>query len=230
VWYGVSPVSTLRWLQTLVFGPPGPPMLEEQRFPHDARGAPDLSYFTRPVTQYVAYIDEYLAALEPKASGVVIPPEQRTGEWQAHRYRKGVIGSWGLIARGPGEALPYVLSLLDHAIPEAREMGAGVLDAWVTSDQRVDVSCHVLAAAEREASAPDGVRPEPLGMLLLLLARLKVSEALPLMARVLRAPESRNGDVDWLAAEAIMKFSGERVARKAELRDAANRWLQARGL
>jgi hypothetical protein len=212
----------LRWVLGL-FGPPKPPTLEEERFPSDRNGRPDLSRFTKPLSHYIAYLDAYHASLRGD-----LTPEQSSFAWQTHAYRKGVLGQWGIIARGPAEALAYVLDLLSHPLAEGRQAGAGVLDAWADTTSSA-LAVHALAAAEREAAmpSPDG---ETLSTLLNLLGRLGARDALPLIARVLRAPGSRSGDVDYAAAETIALFAGDAFDQSVDSRQAAERWLREQGL
>lgn len=163
----------LRRLRLAFLGPPSPPALEEERFPRDAVGRPDLTRFTRPLDHYIGYVEAYLTSLDPNAPTATGAESWRHNRaWQSYAYRKGVLGQWGLIARGPAEALPYVLGLLRHKIPEARSSGAGVLEAWTDATPHPDLVLHVRAAAEREANAeePD---PETLSILRGLLERLE---------------------------------------------------------
>jgi len=220
----------LRWVKRLLVGAAKPPVLEEARFPRDASGRPDLTRFTRPVSHYVGYVDAYLASLgdTPLTDSDGLTPARDYSAWQAHAYTKGVFGQWGLIARGPAEALPYVLTLLTQALPEARQTAAGVLGAWMTPESRDILADHALRAAEREAAmpAPDA---ETLSTLLGLLGRVRALTALPLIAQVLRAPSSRDGDVDYAAAEAVEAISGARFDQSVDPRQAAERWLRDRG-
>lgn len=213
----------LRWLRLALLGAPEPPVLDEERFPKDAKGRPDLTRFTQPVSHYIAYIEAYHASLRGD-----LTPEQSEAKWQAHAYRKGVLGQWGLIARGPGEALPYVLQLISEPLAEARQAGAGVLNAWAAEGTREALATHSLTAAEREAALPHP-DAETLATLLDLLGRLGSRDGLPLIARVLRAPASRAGDVDYAAAEAVESIAGANFDRSADPRQAAERWLREQG-
>jgi hypothetical protein len=223
--------ALLRWLRIVFLGPVRPPLLEEERFPRDASGRPDLTRFVRPLDHYIGYLDAYLESLRTDArpTGGAAQRPHTDSAWQAYAYRKGVLGQWGLIARGPGEALPYVITLLGHPLPEARQAGAGVLDAWVGAQPHPNLAAYALTAAEREASAPER-DAETLSVLVELLGRIKSVESLPLLARVLRAPESRAGDVDVAAAQAVGAIAGESFEPANDPRAAADRWLRARGL
>ena len=211
----------LRWLRHLVIGAGQPPTLEEATYPRDARGAPDLTRFTRPVEHYAGYIADYLQSLESPHR------PSRSREWQTHEYQKYVLGQWGLIARGPSEALPTVLQLLRHQLPEGRQAAAGVLDAWTTSVAAMEAPA--LAAAERELSGRD-TDIETVSTLIGILGRERSEAALPLLARVLRDPASRTGDVDWCAVEAIGAIAGRPFRDEQDPRLAAELWLQQRGL
>jgi len=212
----------LRWLRSILLGAEKPPDLEEAHYPRDASGAPDLTCFTRPVEHYTRYIDDYLESLEAPRGA---PPRAR--EWQVYEYQKYVFGQWGLIARGSSEALPTVLRLLRHRIPEGRQAASGVLDAW--SDGGTALEESALAAAEKELAGPD-TDIETLSTLIGILGRERSEASLPLLARVLRDPNSRNGDVDWCSIEAIGDIAGQKFVREAEAKQAAQRWLQQRGL
>ena len=214
--------NTLRWLRYILLGAEKPPHLEEAHYPRNASGAPDLTCFTRPVEHYARYIDDYLVSLEAPCSA---PP--RAQEWQAYEYQKHVFGQWGLIARGPSEALPTVLRLLRHRLPEGRQAASGVLDAWADGGTAMEEPA--LAAAERELTGPE-TDIETLSTLIGILGRERSEASLPLLARVLRDPHSRNGDVDRCSIEAIGDIAGRQFVKDAEPKQAAERWLQQRGL
>ena len=217
----VSFGTVLRWLRSLLIGADQPPDLEESRYPRNASGAPDLSCFKRPVEHYERYIADYLESLEsPKGT-------LADREWQTYAYQKYVFGQWGLIARGPSEALPAVIRLLPHRIAEGRQAASGVLDAW--SDAGTPMDAPLLAAAEKELAGPD-TDIETLSTLIGILGRQRSEAALPLLARVLRDPGSKNGDVDWCAVEAIGDIAGRKFVKEPEPKQAAERWLQQHGV
>ena len=85
------------------------PRLAEDTIPIDKKGKPDLSFYTEPVTHY---IDLYNASL---AAG-------STREQQALGWKQRVHGTWGLSVKGQ-EALPFILTLIRHPNPDAREDG-----------------------------------------------------------------------------------------------------------
>ena len=211
-----------RRLRELLLGPPGPPRLEEERYPRDSMGRPDLTRFVRPAEHYAGYIDEYLSTLRPSAG-------PRSAEWLTYAYRKGVLGEWGLIARGPSESLPFVVRLLGDSLPEGRQMAAGVLEAWVNADGNEAIEAHALAAAEREA-ALDDPDIEALSGFVGILGRTRSQRALPLLARLLRMPSASTGDLDWATAEAIAEIAGKTFDRSGDRREAAERWLHSQGL
>lgn len=218
--------AALRWLKLVLLGGEKPPALPEDRYPQVARGVPDLSYFKHPVAYYEAYADEYLASLDPKTAEPP-RPDRKYAEWQGYWYRKYVLAQWGLIARGPAEALPTVLRYLKHRIPEGRQLASGVLGDWAR--KKIDVTAPALAAAEQEfASAEPDI--ETLGTLLTLLGESRAESALPLMARVLRDPRSKNGDLDWNAMEAIGEVARKKFVKEPDPMRAADEWLRARGL
>jgi HEAT repeat protein len=195
-----------------VFGEVSPPraVLEEDRYPRDAQGRLDLSRFTKPVAHYAAYFDEYLVSLGPKG------PKSTPARELA--YRKSVYAQWGLIAKGPQDALPYVLQLLAHSESEARAAAAGVLEAWI--DGNATLVPTLLAAAEKETD------PETLGTLMSAIAKTRTRSALPLLGRILRDPASRNGDVCWDAVEAIGTIARRRFELNEEGLRAADAWLR----
>lgn len=216
----------LRWLQRIFLGGETLPTLEEERFPRDAAGRPDLARFTQPVAHYSNYIEEYLASLDSRLTSQN-RRHPATSAWQSYAYRKGVLGQWGLIARGPAEALPVVLRFLQHPLAEGRQAGAGVLEAWTR--EHGDFEAIALAAAERELGSPEP-DIETLAVLFGVLARARSESALPLLARVLRAPESSVGDLDWSAVEAVETIAGQRFKQEANPKQAAESWLRERGL
>ena len=218
--------DALRWLREILLGPEKPPRLEEERFPVDAKGRPDLTRFTKPVDHYAGYIEDYLASLDTRGNSRN-PTQPSTSEWQVYSYRKGVFGQWGLIARGPAQALPVVLELLQHRVAEGRQAGAGVLSAW--KPESADLQEAALAAAERELSGPD-TDIETLGVLMDILARARSEAALPLIARVLRDAKSSEGDLDWSAMEALEVFAAQKFTREPDPKLAADHWLKAQGL
>src|SRR5687767_10935527 len=214
--------AALRWLKHVLFGEETPPRLDEERFPIDATGRPDLTRFTQSVAYYAGYIDEYLKSLDVRGSR-----NPATSAWQSYAYRKGVFGQWGLIARGPAEALTTALELLRHPVAEGRQSGAGVLGAWARDG--VDLVAPSLEAAERELSQPES-DVETLSSLMEVLGRARSEAALPLLARVLRAPESATGDLDWSAMEALQEIAGQRFVDQSDPKQAADRWLRERGM
>ena len=92
----------------------------EDRIPIDKNGKPDLSFYTEPVTHY---IDLYNASL---AGG-------STREQQELAWKERVHGTWGLSAKGQ-QALPYILTLIRHANPDAREDGYFLLGELKSDD------------------------------------------------------------------------------------------------
>jgi len=215
--------NILRWLRDFLIGAEKPPPdLEEAHYPRDASGAPDLTRFTKSVEHYARYIRDYLESLEsPRGAR---PPAQ---EWQAYEYQKYVLGQWGLIARGPSQALPTVMRLLQHRIPEGRQAASAVLGAW--ADRGAALEEPMLAAADKELVSPDP-DIETLSMLIGMLGRERSEASLPLLARVLRDPNSRNGDIDRCAIEAIGDIAGRKFIDASEPEQATERWLQQRGL
>ena len=212
-------------LRELLLGPSGPPPLEEERYPRDSLGRPDLTRFVRPAEYYAGYIDEYLSTLRPSPADM----EARSTESLRYAYRKGVLGQWGLIARGPAESLPFVVRLSSESVPEGRQMAAGILEAWVSADGNAAIEEHAVAATEREA-ALDAPNVEALNGFVGILGRTRSQRALPLLARLLRLPSASNGDLDWATADAIAEIAGKAFDRSGDRREAAERWLRSQGL
>jgi hypothetical protein len=205
-------IKLFRVLRNILMGRPQPPALPEERYPRDATGRPDLSRFDKPLSAYAAYLEDYHASLGAHRS--------RDATWQAYAYRKGVIGQWGIIARGPQEGLSYVLRLLKHRLPEARAAGASIFNEWSAGDT---LTPHLLEAFETE----DDI--ETLSVLADALARRKALPAIPRMAALLRDPASANGDLDWSMMEALSTISGENFRADPDPKAAAERWLRAQG-
>ena len=202
----------LSFLREVFLGKPKVPALEEDRYPVGPRGTPDLTRFTKPMQHYTGYIDDYLRSLKTT--------ERHENEWYAREYRKMVYGQWGLIARGPQEALPYVLQMLEHRESEARSAAAGILDRWANDSTLVQ---HLLNALRTEQDI------ETLSILADTLGRLKVRDALPRLAELIRAPDASNGDLDWNVAGAIGEISGQEFGQGRERVAAADSWLRNNG-
>jgi hypothetical protein len=207
----MSPI--LQSLLDLLFGRERGKTLEEEGYPRDAMGRPDLSRFRKPVAHYAAYFDEYLASLGPQG------PASAAAQQLA--YRKSVLAQWGLIAKGPRDALPYVKQLLARSEPESRSAAAAVLEAWTGRDS--SFVPELLAAAEAETD------PETLSTLISALAAARTRSALPLLGRILRDPASKTGDLHWAVVEGVSKIAGRRFRLSDEgLRD-ADAWLREQG-
>ncbi|MEX2285145.1 MAG: HEAT repeat domain-containing protein [Gemmatimonadota bacterium] len=202
----------LRMLRDFLFGRPKLPALEEETYPRDAAGRPDLKRFTRPLAHYTGYIDEYLVSLG--TSGPTDPA------WQSFAYRKSVLGQWGIIARGPSQALPYVLRLLTNPIPEGRSAAAGILDAWAAD---ITLVPRLIGALENE----DDI--ETLSILAGTLGRLGARAALPRLAELLRSPNSDHGDLSGSMIEAVSAIAREDFTADADPKRAADQWLREQG-
>lgn len=184
--------------------------LEEETYPRDAMGRPDLKRFTKPLTHYTQYIDDYLASFATA----------REAAEQSFAYRKGVVGQWGVIACGPANGLPYVLQLLKHPVPEGRSTAAGILGAW---DDNPTLVPHLLDVLATETDI------ETLSTVMSLLGRMKVHAALPRLAELLRAPNSDEGDLSWSVVEAVSAIARKRFASMPDPKRAADEWLRSQG-
>jgi hypothetical protein len=175
-----------RILRDILLGSAASSQLEEESYPRGRLGRPDLSHFTKPLEHYTRHIDDYLMSLGPTGP--------RDAPAQSLAYRKGVIGQWGVIARAPAQALPYVLQLLRKPVAEGRRAAAGILDDWATDATFVP---QLLSAADSEQDI------ETLSVLVGTVGRLRARAALPLLASLLRSPDRVDGDLGWSVIDAI---------------------------
>ena len=202
-----------RIVRNIFIDPRDAPALEEESYPRDSMGRPDLRRFTKPLSHYIGYMEDYHKSLE--ASG---PTDSA---WQSHAYRKGVLAQWGFIAKGPSEALPYVVDLLEHPLPEARSAAAGILGEWKTDPAFIP---HLVSALEKE----DDI--ETLSTLAGALGRLKARAALPRLAALLRAPNADEGDLSWSVIEAVSAIAGRDFMSTADPKAATENWLGEQGV
>ena len=128
---------------------------------------------------------------------------------------------WGMIAKGPSEALPYVLGLLERPLPEARSAAAGIIGEWKMDPTFIP---HLVSALERE----DDI--ETLSTLADVLGRLKARAALPRLAGLLRAPNSDEGDLSWSVIEAVSAIAGRDFMSTADPKRATDNWLAEQGV
>ena len=202
-----------RIVRNIFIDPRDPPVLEEESYPRDSMGRPELKRFTKPLSHYIGYMEDYHQALGP--AGPTDPA------WQSFAYRKGVLAQWGMIAKGPSEALPYVLGLLESPLPEARSAAAGIIGEWRKDDSFIP---HLVSALEKE----DDI--ETLSTLAGALGRLKARAALPRLAALLRAPNSDEGDLSWSVIEAVSAIAGRDFMSTADPKRATDNWLAEQGV
>lgn len=202
-----------RIVRDILNDPRQPPALEEELYPRDAMGRPDLQRFTKPLSHYISYMEDY-----HKALGATGPAD---AAWQSFAYRKGVLAQWGIIAKGPSEALPYVLGLLESPLPEGRSAAAGILGEWQKDPTFIP---HLVSALERD----DDI--ETLSTLAGTLGRLKARAALPRLAALLRAPNSDEGDLSWSVMEAVSAIAGKDFISTPDPKQATDDWLREQGI
>jgi len=181
--------------------------LKEARYPVDARGQPDLRYYTDPLEYYVAMYEQHLGALEGK-KGVGYEIELA--------FSRRVHAMWGLIAKG-AVAAPYALSLLGRSIPEAREDGAAIL-AELGRDEAVAEKLIESLKSETDTTARDSI--------ILALGRLKNQKAIPSLAAIIRDPAT-NGDTKWTAVESLGLIVRKRFLKQDNPVQAAITWIDS---
>ena len=204
--------------------------MKEDSYPVDARGKPDLRCFVDSLDYYVRMHRQSLDGLDA-ATGAA--HEGTTGLRRCIHALRGLIGKsavpdgaalyrqrvhalWGLIAKG-GDAIPYAMSLLQHAGPEAREDGVGILAELGRDEAVVDRVLDVLAN-ETDATAKDAM--------VLALGRLKSRKAVPALAAIIR-DEAADGDTRHAAVESLGSIVRKRFLRQEDPLRAAIAWLDA---
>src|SRR5262249_31510964 len=179
--------------------------LKEASFPVDARGRPDLRFYTDSLEYYIQMYEQHLGALEGrKAPGYEI----------GLAFSRRVHGMWGLIAKGAA-AVSYAISLLGRTVPEAREDGAAILAELGKDDAVVDELIESLHS-ETETTAIDSI--------ILALGRLKNRKAIPSLAAVIR-DAAADGDTKWTAVESLGLIVRKRFLKQEHPIQAALAWL-----
>jgi len=181
------------------------PQLPEDRIPIDRKGKPGLSYYSEPLPHY---IDLYNSFLRTRRRGA-------SSEEQKLAWKQRVHGTWGLFVKGQ-EALPYLLTLIRHPNPDAREDGSYLLGRLKLE---AGVSEQLLGCLQKEQDlVAKSSMIEALG-------RLRYRPAIPAIASLVLNKEI-DIDTRWNAADSLAQlvrqdFSGPDKLLKAEA------WLAA---
>ncbi|HMF13251.1 MAG TPA: HEAT repeat domain-containing protein [Gemmataceae bacterium] len=179
--------------------------LKEAKYPVDARGRPDLRYYTDSLEYYVQMYEQHLGTLQGK-KGVGYEIERA--------FSRRVHGMWGLISKGAAAA-PFALSLLGRSVPEAREDGAAILAELGRDEVVVDTLLERLKS-ETDATAKDSM--------ILALGRLKNKKAIPSLATIIR-DAATDGDTKWTAVESLGLIVRKRFLKQENPVQSAMAWL-----
>lgn len=183
--------------------------LKEDAYPVDARGRPDLAFYSDPLEHYLLLYEQHLGALAGRKG---------PGHEIDLAFRRRVHATWGLIAKGPA-AVPHALAMLKRREPEAREDGAAILAALGRQD---GVVLALLSALDAEAES------EPKDSVILALGHMRAKKAIPALARIIQDP-SADRDTRWTAVEALGMIVRRRFSRQADPVASALAWLGKHG-
>jgi hypothetical protein len=192
---------------------------EMDEIPVDASGKPDLCYFTKPLEHYIQVYEgawkDHESAGKLRWSGEPDDPNLATIKKLVDiKFRKRVHATWGLIAKG-SDAIPYALTMLNSAISDIREDGAGILGAVGREEGVVEALLQSLDT-ETDVTARDSV--------ILALGELRNRKAIPLLAKFIRNPET-DGDTQWGAMLSLGRIVRKRFEKKPDPLAAALEWL-----
>ena len=183
--------------------------LEEDSFPKDKRGKPDLSFYKKPLTHYIRMYE---------ASMAEIPKEELLQDRANLAWRQRVYAVWGFTAKGT-EAIPYLLTLVKHKNPDAREDSAFLLGELKRSEGIADTLTEQL---EKETDLVAKTS------FILALGSLRYKPAIPALAKLIfdgrTDPDHRIDAVDSLDRIAKTSFS-----KSSDPVGAATEWLMANG-
>lgn len=205
----------LTYLRDFVLpGPPRPKYrLEEDDIPMDksssVRGKPDLSYYTKPLRHY---IDLYNASLQK------IPKQDLTTDRVNLAWRQRVYGTWGLSVKG-AEAVPYLLSLVSHENPDAREDAASLLGELRDNEEVADVLLAQLLN-EKDLVAQSA--------LIDALGKLRYTPAIPALAASILDATS-DPDIRLDAVESLGRIVKQDFSQAQDRLAEAASWLSAHG-
>lgn len=187
--------------------------LEEDDIPMDksspVRGKRDLSYYTKPLDHYIGL---YEAALQQ------VSKNESTRDRINLAWRQRVHGCNGLLVKG-SEAVPYLLRLVSHEDPDAREDAAFLLGelrdnkevAGVLLAQLVDETDLVVQSATIEA-----------------LGKLRYRPAIPALAALILDGTS-DRDVRLDAVESLGRIVKHSFSQAQDPLAEAASWLRANG-
>jgi hypothetical protein len=176
------------------------PDLPEDRIPADERGKRDLSFYTEPLQHY---IDLYNSFINANWKG-------STSDEQRLAWKQRVHGTWGLLAKGQ-EALPFLLTLVRHANPDAREDASYLLGELKLE---AGISEQLLHCLQNETDlVAKSSMIEALG-------KVRYRPAIPALA-LLILDKGVDVDTRWNAADSLGRivgqdFSGPEKLLKAE--------------
>ena len=179
--------------------------LKESRYPTDAKGKPDLRYYTDPVDYYVAMYEQHLGTLEGK---------QGAGYEVDLAFARRVHAMWGLIAKG-ASAAPYALALLERSVPEAREDGAAILAELGRDEAVVDKLIESLKV-ESDTVARDSI--------IIALGRFRNRKAIPSLAAIIQA-SGTDSDTRYTAVESLGRIVRKRFMKQENPVEAAKAWI-----
>jgi hypothetical protein len=181
--------------------------LKEASYPVDARGRPDLRFYTDSLEYYIQMYEGHLGALEGKKG---------LGYEIELAFSRRVHGMWGIIAKGAAAA-PYALSMLGRSVAEAREDGVAILAELGTDETVVDKLIESLKS-EIDTTSRDSI--------ILALGRLKHKKAIPSLAAIIRDPAA-DGDTQWTAVESLGLIVHKRFSKQENPVQAAMAWLDS---
>ena len=176
------------------------PVLPEDKIPVDKKGKPDLSFYTEPLGYY---IDLYTAFLNTRWKG-------STREQQMLAWKQRVHGTWGLSTKGQ-EALPFLITLLRHKNPDAREDAAFLLGELKLE---AGIAEQLLACLQTEQD------PVAKSATMEALGKLRYRPAIPALAAMILDKETDNDTrlsaIDSLGSIVGQDFSGPDKLQQAE--------------
>lgn len=178
--------------------------LEEDEIPVDARGKPDISRYTKPLDYYIALYESSLAR-----------PARRDLEQSSFLFRKRVHATWGLLAKG-SSAIPYLLHLMQHTSPDAREDASHLLGELKDQAGVADVLLHHMEN-ETDLVARSAMIDA--------LGKLRYQPAIPALARVI---VTTTGDQDLRldAADSLSRIVGVNFSESGDAVRSASKWLR----
>ena len=192
-------------LKQLYF-PPKPPSLPEDSIPVDKRGVCDLSFYTEPLEHYIELYNSFLAT-RWKGSSL----EQRGLAW-----KQRVHGTNGLLVRGR-EALPFLLTLIRHSNPDARE-DAYFLLGELRSDPAISKELLECLQNEKDLVARSAV--------IAALGKCRYRPAIPALRSIILGPDV-DADTRWDAADSLGSIVGQDFSGPDKLAK-AQAWLADR--